>query len=214
LQQFVEDLNRLYLAEPGLWKLDYDTKGFRWIDCLDSLNSVISFLRQGPEPLSELAVLLNLTPVPRARYRIGLPRPGKWLEVLNSDAAIYGGSNMGNSGAVTAEEKPWHNMPCSAEFTLPPLSIVVFRPERPVIESVASGAVAAGILPAVEGGILPPGTAPESSDVAAIPPGRMPGSTAGKMPAATSEPASESGRSGVTEEHPAVAGETPAAAAD
>ena len=135
LQKFVEDANRLYLAEPGLWKLDYDTKGFKWIDCLDHLNSVISFLRQGDEPLSEVVVLLNLTPVPRAKYRIGLPRPGKWLEALNSDAAVYGGSNMGNLGGVTAEAKPWHNMPCSAEFTLPPLSISVFRPERPIEES-------------------------------------------------------------------------------
>ena len=106
----------------------------------DHLNSVISFLRQGAEPLSELVVLLNLTPVPRAKYRIGLPRPGKWLEVLNSDAAVYGGSNMGNLGGVTAEAKPWHNMPCSAEFTLPPLSISVFRPERPVAESATTGA--------------------------------------------------------------------------
>jgi len=144
LQQFVEDLNRLYLAEPGLWKSDYDAEGFKWIDCLDHLNSVLSFLRQTSEPFSELAVILNLTPVPRPRYRIGLPRPGKWCEVLNSDAAIYGGSNVGNCGAVMAEAKTWHNLPCSAEFTLPPLSILVFRPERPVVEKVASADQAPG----------------------------------------------------------------------
>jgi 1,4-alpha-glucan branching enzyme len=90
---------------------------------------VLSFLRQDTEPFSELAVILNLTPVPRQKYRIGLPRPGNWLEVLNSDAAIYGGSNMGNLGGVTAEEQKCHNQPASAELTLPPLSILVFRPE-------------------------------------------------------------------------------------
>jgi 1,4-alpha-glucan branching enzyme len=74
--------------------------------------------------------------VPRLRYRIGLPRPGKWREVLNSDAAVYGGSNMGNSGGVAAANKPWQGQPCSAEFILPPLGILVFRPERAADEVV------------------------------------------------------------------------------
>ena len=91
---------------------------------------MLSFLRQDSEHFHELVVIANLTPVPRLQYRIGLPRPGKWRELLNSDAAIYGGSNMGNSGGVTAAAKPWHNQPCSADFILPPLSILVFRPER------------------------------------------------------------------------------------
>ena len=175
LQQFVEDLNRLYAAEPGLWKADYDPGGFKWIDCLDHLNSVLSFLRQDSEPFSELAVILNLTPVPRPRYRVGLPRPGKWLERLNSDAAIYGGSNLGNFGGVLAENKTSHNLPCSAEFTLPPLSILVFRPERPAAEIVKSAEAAseaetpsaAGVPSAVEGGILPPGRVFQLPDAAA-----------------------------------------------
>ena len=91
---------------------------------------MLSFLRQDVEHFNELVVIANLTPVPRLRYRIGLPRPGNWRELLNSDAAAYGGSNMGNGGGVTAVAKPWHNLPCSAEFILPPLSILVFRPER------------------------------------------------------------------------------------
>jgi hypothetical protein len=87
-------------------------------------------------------VIVNLTPVPRPRYRIGLPRVGKWLEVLNTDAAIYGGSNMGNMGSVTAEEKRMHNQPASAEFTLPPLSIIAFRPEKPkVVEPIVETSV-------------------------------------------------------------------------
>ena len=127
VQRFVQDLNKLYLAEPGLWYADFDPEGFQWIDWQDSQHSVLSFLRRAPDRGSELAVILNLTPVPRLRYRLGLPSPGKWLEVLNSDAAVYGGSNVGNMGGVIAEELKSHNLPCSAEFALPPLAVLVFR---------------------------------------------------------------------------------------
>jgi 1,4-alpha-glucan branching enzyme len=130
LQRFVEDLGKLYLTEPALWKGDYDQDGFRWIDASDHLNSVLSFLRQDAEHFHELVVIANLTPVPRLQYRVGLPRRGQWRELLNSDAAVYGGSNMGNGGGVMAADKPCHGQPCSAEFILPPLSILVFRPER------------------------------------------------------------------------------------
>src|SRR5208283_1409687 len=149
LQQFVEDLNKLYLAEPALWKSDYDLDGFHWIDASDHLNSVLSFLRQDPEHFNELVVIANLTPVPRLRYRIGLPRPGKWRELLNSDASVYGGSNMGNLGGVTAADKPWQNQPCSAEFILPPLSILVFRPARAADEVVAGAEAAPEKVPAM-----------------------------------------------------------------
>jgi 1,4-alpha-glucan branching enzyme len=131
VQKFVEDLNKLYQAEPALWRSDFDPHGFYWMDCSDQENSVLSFVRQTGQPLGEVLVVLNLTPVPRQVYRIGLPRPGKWLEVLNSDARIYGGSNMGNLGGVTAEPRKRHNQAWSATFTLPPLSITAFRPERP-----------------------------------------------------------------------------------
>ena len=143
LQRFVEDLGKLYLAEPALWKGDYDTDGFRWIDNSDHLNSVISFLRQDAEHFQELVVIMNLTPVPRLKYRVGLPRPGFWRELVNSDATVYGGSNMGNSGGVTAADKPCHGQPCSAEFILPPLSILVFRPERASDKVIAVAAEAA-----------------------------------------------------------------------
>ena len=152
LQRFVEDLNQLYLAEPALWKSDYDTDGFHWIDCTDHLNSVVSFLRQDSEHFNQLVVIANLTPVPRLQYRIGVPRPGKWRELLNSDAAIYGGSNMGNLGGVTAAEKPWHNQPCSADFILPPLSIVAFRPERSADEAAAEAAPAPEKAPVIPAG--------------------------------------------------------------
>jgi len=130
VQRFVEHLNRLYLAEPGLWQADFEPSGFTWIDTSDHEGSVLSFLRQDAERLSELVAILNLTPVARLKYRVGLPRPGKWREVLNSDAAIFGGSNVGNLGGVISEDFNWHNQSYSAEFTLPPLSIIAFQPEQ------------------------------------------------------------------------------------
>jgi 1,4-alpha-glucan branching enzyme len=130
LQRFVEDLNRLYRAEAALWEGDYDVGGFYWIDCADQHNSVLSFARQNPDRTSELVIIMNLTPVPRYGYRVGLPRPGAWREVLNTDAAIYGGGNVGNYGGVTAEDYYVHNQSYSAMFTLPPLGVVVFQPIR------------------------------------------------------------------------------------
>ncbi len=130
LQRFVADLNKLYVGESALWRSDYDDAGFYWIDCADQDHSVLVFVRQDAERASELVAILNLTPAPHHQYRVGLPRAGKWCEVLNSDAAIYGGSNLGNLGGVTTEDFKWHNQSHSAEFTLPPLSVMVFKPER------------------------------------------------------------------------------------
>jgi 1,4-alpha-glucan branching enzyme len=129
LQQFVADLNRVYAGAPGLWQADYDYAGFNWIDCNDRENSVLSFLRQTPDGVNQLVVILNLTPVPRPNYRIGLPRGGKWKETLNSDAAVYGGSNQGNFGGITAQNHSCHGHPHSAEFNLPPLSVMIFQAE-------------------------------------------------------------------------------------
>jgi len=129
LQKFVEDLNRLYTATPALWQADYDHAGFWWIDCNDRENSILSFMRQTADGSKQLAVILNLTPVPRPNYRIGLPRAGKWREVLNSDAGIYGGGNTGNLGGVIAGNHPCHGQQHSAEFYLPPLSVVAFSPD-------------------------------------------------------------------------------------
>ena len=126
LQGWVSDLNHLYREEPACWQGDYEGSGFFWIDCADHLNSVLSFVRQTPDCSRCILVLLNLTPLSRSSYRIGLPQPGYWREALNSDSEYYGGGNIGNAGGVTAEETPWHNQPWSAEFTLPPLSCSVF----------------------------------------------------------------------------------------
>jgi 1,4-alpha-glucan branching enzyme len=126
-QRFVEDLNQLYTREPALWETDYDYEGFFWIDCTNAEQSVLSFVRQSRNGKSMILVVLNLTPVPRQKYRIGLPRGGHWSEVLNSDSEIYGGSNQGNLGGVTADEYQVHGQPFSAEMTLPPLGVVAFK---------------------------------------------------------------------------------------
>jgi len=125
-QRFVEDLNKLYRAEPALSQGDYDHEGFFWVDCNDNENSVLSFVRQTKQGTHHLIVILNLTPVLRLKYRVGLPVGGFWREVLNSDSQIYGGSNQGNLGGVAADEYKVHNQQYSADFTLPPMSVIVF----------------------------------------------------------------------------------------
>jgi 1,4-alpha-glucan branching enzyme len=129
LQQFVSDLNRFYVQGPAFWQADYDPAGFQWVDCSDQESSILSFLRQPADGRNPAIVILNLTPVPREKYRLGLPCGGQWKEVLNSDAAIYGGGNTGNGGGLAAQAVPSHGRPFSAEFFLPPLSVVVFQAE-------------------------------------------------------------------------------------
>ena len=130
LQQFVQNLNQLYQQEPSLWESDYEHDGFFWVDCADHESSVLSFVRQNRDRSSMLAVVLNLTPVLRQPYRVGLPRGGFWREVLNSDSAVYGGSNQGNKGGVRTDEVKIHNQPWSAELILPPMSIIVLKAEE------------------------------------------------------------------------------------
>jgi 1,4-alpha-glucan branching enzyme len=127
LQKFVKDLNQLYRDEPALYEVDYSWEGFQWIDFQDQDASLISFFRRGKNPDDVVVFACNFTPIPRSNYRIGLPLPGFYQEVLNSDSEHYGGSNMGNQGGVTAEEVPSHNQLYSAEITFPPLAVVVFK---------------------------------------------------------------------------------------
>jgi 1,4-alpha-glucan branching enzyme len=129
-QHLVRDLNRLYQNEPALWQADYDSAGFSWIDCGDADNSVLSFLRQTSDASRQVVIIMNLTPVPRPHYRIGLPRGGFWREAFNSDSGFYGGSNQGNFGGVHAENYQIHRQPFSAAFALPPLSVLLFRPDE------------------------------------------------------------------------------------
>jgi 1,4-alpha-glucan branching enzyme len=130
-QLVVRDLNHIYTGELAVPALDNDPAGFQWINCHDGDNSIVSFLRYGADGEPVFAVVCNFTPVPRTGYRIGLPRPGVWKEVLNTDAGLYGGTGLGNLGAITAEAQPWDHREYSAPIASPGLSTVVFRWERP-----------------------------------------------------------------------------------
>ncbi|AZB64194.1 1,4-alpha-glucan branching protein GlgB [Cereibacter sphaeroides] len=127
MKRLVADLNREYRKRPALHRMDCDPEGFEWIDAGDSENSVLSFLRKAPGEKPVLAVC-NLTPVVRSDYRIGVPEGGEWREILNSDAAIYGGSDVGNPGGLQAEEVSWHGRPASLRLTLPPLATIFVTP--------------------------------------------------------------------------------------
>jgi 1,4-alpha-glucan branching enzyme len=127
--QFVADLNRLYRAEPALYQVDFQAAGFEWIDCNDHESSVVSFMRYAEDPDEALVVVLNWTPVVRAGYRIGVPTPGFYREVLNSDADAYGGSNTGNAGGLESEAVPSHGREQSLNLTLPPLGALILKHE-------------------------------------------------------------------------------------
>ena len=123
VQALVRALNTVYRREPALWEQDFDWPGFRWINPNDSDNSVLSFLRFPITGGRPVACVANLTSVPRHDYRIGLPQPGRWVEILNSDNADFGGSNT-LAGAVTAEPTGWDDLDYSATLTLPPLGVL------------------------------------------------------------------------------------------
>ena len=127
LKRWVEDLNRFYREQPALYELDFDSAGFEWIDCNDVEHSVVSLIRKGRSPDDLLVVVCNFTPVTHSNYRIGVPQPELWRELLNSDAREYGGSGQGNLGGVEAAPIPLHGRPYSLTITLPPLAIVFFK---------------------------------------------------------------------------------------
>jgi 1,4-alpha-glucan branching enzyme len=129
IQQYVKELNRVYLAEPALYQVDFGWEGFQWIDFHDVDNSIVSFFRRGRDPNDLLIVIANFTPVPREGYRVGVPKPGFYREILNSDAAYFGGSNMGNRGGLPSDDQPWQGHPHSILVTVPPLGIVYLKPE-------------------------------------------------------------------------------------
>ncbi len=128
MQRWVRDLNHAYAAEPSLWERDFEPDGFSWIDCHDHENSVISFVRRGHDSNSVTVVVVNFTPRPRDQYRIGVPLAGTYVEVLNSDAEVYGGSNIGNLGEVIAIAGPSHGFDYSIALTVPPLGFLMLRP--------------------------------------------------------------------------------------
>jgi 1,4-alpha-glucan branching enzyme len=128
VRDLVRDLNHVYRDEPALWEVDFSHEGFRWLEPNDAANNVLAFMRFSRDGGRMLVCVANLSPVPRDRYRVGLPEGGSWTEVLNTDSLYYGGTGVGNLGAVEAEQQGWHGQPCSADVTLPPLGVVWLRP--------------------------------------------------------------------------------------
>ncbi|PID50347.1 MAG: 1,4-alpha-glucan branching enzyme [Proteobacteria bacterium] len=127
IKRLITDLNRLYRHYPAMHQFDFEPHGFRWIDCNDSQQSVLSLMRASATPGEEIIIVLNFTPVPRSGYRIGVPRYTAYQEVLNTDSHYYGGSNCGNAGLLAIQDTPWMGFSQSIELTLPPLGAVFLQ---------------------------------------------------------------------------------------
>ena len=130
VQRFVKDLNRLYQSEPALYEDDFEWTGFAWIDANDSDNSVFSFIRNAKSSDDFIVVVSNFTPVPRHNYRLGVPKPGFYREILNSDSEIYWGTNMGNEGGRSTEDISAHGHAQSLSLTLPPLATLMLKLQK------------------------------------------------------------------------------------
>jgi len=128
VQNWVEQLNRLYRSQPAMHELDTDPAGFEWVDCNDNAASIVSLLRKGKSSSDIILIVCNFTPVPRHGYRVGVPAGGFWRELLNSDAKEYGGSGQGNLGGKEAVPIRAHGRPYSVSLTLPPLGVVFLKP--------------------------------------------------------------------------------------
>jgi 1,4-alpha-glucan branching enzyme len=126
-QDFMQELNQVYRKEKALWELDHEHEGFRWIEADDYEQSVISFIRSSESAAQQLIVLLNFTPVPRDDYRIGVPGPGEYELLLNSDQKVFGGSNYETAARVKAEKKPYHGFDYSISINLPPLAGIYLK---------------------------------------------------------------------------------------
>ena len=127
LQTMVKELNWLYRREPALFEVDDSYHGFEWIDLQDSESSIITFIRFARNREDFIVFACNFTPVPREGYRIGVPKAGLYRELFNTDSELFGGANLGNAGAVMAEEMPFHGRPASLNVTIPPLAVVAFK---------------------------------------------------------------------------------------
>ncbi|MGH9120764.1 MAG: 1,4-alpha-glucan branching enzyme, partial [Acidimicrobiales bacterium] len=128
LRWMLGELNHLYRGQSPLWDDDFTPAGFSWLDANDSDHSVLSFLRTDNSTGAVMACVANFTPVPHVGYRVGLPRPGRWVELINTDAVEWGGSGMGNAGEVHATDEAWQGQPFSAPMVLPPLSVLWLAP--------------------------------------------------------------------------------------
>ncbi|GAA4280257.1 1,4-alpha-glucan branching protein GlgB [Gaetbulibacter aestuarii] len=130
LQTFFKDLNKFYTSHPALFEKAFTNEGFEWINFGDSENSVMSYIRKGKDPKNDLVVVCNFTPSMHENYSIGLPEDGNLKEIFNSDLKKYGGSGVSNKKIIPATEKEWNGKPFSAEITIPPLSVTIFKYNR------------------------------------------------------------------------------------
>jgi len=146
VQRLSRDLNAVYRRTPALWQLDSSPEGFSWIDANDAQGNTLSFLRMSApaghaargagsadsdeDERDVVACIANFSALPHLKYQIGLPRAGRWRELLNTDAAVYGGSGVGNMGGVEAVPEPSHGRPASAVITVPPLGVLWLAPEE------------------------------------------------------------------------------------
>jgi len=130
VQRLVADLNRLHVREPALHEVDFEWSGFEWLEVNDAASSVLSFLRRARNGEDFVVAVCNFTPVVRENYRIGVPRPGFYREILNTDSTYYGGTDIGNSGGVRADPFPWNDRPYSIKLKLPPLAVTLFKLQR------------------------------------------------------------------------------------
>jgi 1,4-alpha-glucan branching enzyme len=129
IKKLTQDLNQLYRKEPALYEVDFDQRGFEWIDFNDHENSILSFIRRPENSNDVLLIVCNFTPVPRYGYRVGVPNKGFYKELINSDSQAYGGSGMGNFGGIETDDISMHFRPYSVNLTLPPLSVLIFKLE-------------------------------------------------------------------------------------
>jgi 1,4-alpha-glucan branching enzyme len=127
LQDYVRELNLLYSSHPAFYEVDYSFAGFEWVDFRDAENSIIGFIRRPAGDGTFLLFCCNFTPVPRHDYRFGIPDPGFYREILNSDSHLFGGSNVGNNGGVHSEPVAYQKHYHSIRISLPPLAVVVFE---------------------------------------------------------------------------------------
>ncbi len=136
MKRFFRDLNHLYSSQPALYEQDCNEEGFEWIDCSDNNHSVVSFIRRAKDTKDFVVTVCNFTPQPHSHYRIGVPEPGFYTEIFNSDAGNYGGSNMGNLGGKWTDEWFFHSYHQSLDLCLPPLGILVLKLDREKTEAV------------------------------------------------------------------------------
>ena len=127
MQTLIRDLNYLYRSIPALHQLDNEPGGFEWVEPNDVENSVISYIRKAKDGSAPVLIVCNFTPVVRHDYRVGVPEHGYWREIVNTDAGLYGGSDVGNSGGVSSVEEPSHGRPYSVSLTMPPLATLMLR---------------------------------------------------------------------------------------